>query len=187
MPQIRLATEADLQAINDIYNYYVVNSTCTYQEDPEPMGSRKKWFAGHAAAADDFVSADKAQTAHGKFPITVASIDAQIVGWGSLSAYHRRSAYRHTVENAVYVHQDFHRRGVGSMILRDLIDRAREAGHHAIIALIDAEQVGSIALHKNLGFQPAGHLKEVGRKFDRWLDVIYMQLLLNDATNVQKA
>jgi phosphinothricin acetyltransferase len=183
IPQLRLATEADLPAINDIYNYYVLNSTCTYQEDPEPIESRKKWFGDHVAGAND------PETAPAKFPVTVAQIESQIVGWAALSPYHKRSAYRHTVENAVYVHHDFHRQGIGSMLLQDLIDRARGACHHAIIALIDAEQTGSIALHKNLGFQPAGHLKEVGRKFDKWLDVIYMQLLLNeqkDATNAQK-
>jgi L-amino acid N-acyltransferase len=159
---IRLANSADLAAINEIYNYYVLNSTCTYQETLEPMEGRRGWFEKHGD----------------RHPITVAEIDGRIVGWGSLSAYHARSAYRNTVENSVYVHHEFHRRGVGGAILGDLIARAKSIGHHAIIAGIDAEQGASVALHRKFGFEHVGHLKQVGFKFGRWLDVIYMELLL---------
>jgi phosphinothricin acetyltransferase len=100
------------------------------------------------------------------------------VGWGSLSAYHTRSAYRRTVENSVYVHHEHHRRGIGSRLLQELIDRARTIGHKAIIAGIDADQAGSVALHDRFQFQKVGHLKHVGFKFGRWLDVVYMELLL---------
>ncbi|WP_428939041.1 N-acetyltransferase family protein [Fontivita pretiosa] len=159
---IRLATPADLQAINDIYNHYVLCSTCTYQEQPEPIESRREWFARHDM----------------QHPVTVAEIDAQIVGWGALSAFHARSAYRFTVENSVYVHHEHHGRGIGSAILKDLIDRARVLGHRAIIAAIDADQAISIAMHSRMGFEQVGRLKSVGLKFGRWLDVIYMELLL---------
>ena len=159
---IRLANSADLVAINDIYNHFVLHSTCTYQEMPEPMEGRKSWFEKHGA----------------RHPVTVAEIDGQIVGWGSLSAYHARSAYRNTVENSVYVHHEFHRRGIGGVILADLIERARAIGHRAIIAGIDADQAASVALHRKFGFEEVGHLKQVGFKFERWLDVIYMELLL---------
>jgi phosphinothricin acetyltransferase len=97
---------------------------------------------------------------------------------GALSPYHRRSAYRHTVEGSVYVHPDFLRRGIGSTILADLIERAREIGHHTILGVIDADQGPSIALHERFGFRPASHLREVGHKFGRWLDVVHMQLIL---------
>jgi len=159
---IRLATPADLQAINEIYNHYVLCSTCTYQEQPEPIESRREWFARH----------DR------QHPVTVAEIAGQVVGWGALSAFHARSAYRFTVENSVYVHHQHHGRGIGSAILKDLIDRARALGHRAIIAAIDADQALSIALHSRLGFEQVGRLKSVGLKFGRWLDVIYMELLL---------
>jgi carbon storage regulator CsrA len=158
--KIHLATELDLPTINEIYNHYVHGSTCTYQETSEPIEGRQEWYAKHGL----------------KHPVTVALLDRQIVGWGSLSPYHARSAYRYTVENSLYVHHEFHGRGIGSIILRDLIDRARAIGHRAIIAGIDAEQSGSVALHEKFGFQNAGHLKKVGFKFGRWLDVIYMQL-----------
>lgn len=159
---IRLAGASDLAAINDIYNHYVLHSTCSYQESPEPIEGREQWFGKHGPA----------------HPVTVAELDGRVVGWGSLSAYHARPAYRHTVENSVYVHHEFHRRGIGSMILADLIERARAIGLRAIIAGIDAEQQASVALHVKFGFETVGHLKEIGFKFGRWLDVIYMELLL---------
>ena len=159
---VRPATEADVAAINDIYNHYVRNSTCTYQEEPELLSARRRWFANHGEG----------------HPVTVAQVAEQVVGWGSLSPYHARSAYRHTVENSVYVHPQHHRRGIGSALLGDLIVRARTLGHRAIIAAIDAEQAPSIALHAKWGFQKVGQLSQVGFKCGRWLDVIYMELLL---------
>jgi phosphinothricin acetyltransferase len=159
---IRPAVRSDLKIINDIYNYYVLNSTCTYQEEPEPFKGRQNWFAHHGP----------------KHPITVAVENKKVVGWGSLSAYHARSAYRRTVENSVYVHYEHHRRGIGSLLLEDLIVRAHKAGHRVIIAAIDADQPASIALHSKFNFKKVGNFKQVGFKFGRWLDVAYMELLL---------
>ncbi|HZL78662.1 MAG TPA: GNAT family N-acetyltransferase [Candidatus Limnocylindrales bacterium] len=159
---IRPATEADLEAVNEIYNYYVLHSTCTYQEEPEPMAGRLQWFRHHGE----------------KHPVIVAVLGKEIVGWGSLSAYHPRSAYRHTVENFVYVHHQHHRRGIGSLVLQDLIQQASRLKHRAIIAGIDATQMASVALHTKFGFEKVGHLKRVGFKFNRWLDVVYMELIL---------
>lgn len=162
--RIRPAVKRDLKAINDIYNHYVLNSTCTYQEEPEPMAARRAWFAHHGK----------------KHPLIVAVADGRVVGWGSLSAYHARSAYRHTVENSVYVHHEHHRCGIGSLLLEELIVRARKLDHRAIIAGIDGSQTASVALHAKFGFEKVGHLKDVGFKFGRWLDVIYMELRLAD-------
>lgn len=164
---IRPATEADLAAINDIYNHYVLQSTCTYQEEIEPIEGRRDWFRRHGK----------------EHPVIVADMGNQIVGWGSLSPYHKRSAYRRTVENSVYVHQEFHRRGIGSLLLKELIVRARDIGHRAIIAAIDGEQPASVALHAAFRFQHVGRLQQVGFKFGRWLDVVYMELLLEDSPN----
>ena len=158
---IHAATPADLGAINDIYNHYVLHSTCTYQEEPELPESRRQWFQHHGE----------------RHPVIVAEVDGQVAGWGSLSPYHARSAYRHTVENSVYVHHQLHRRGIGSLLLQELITRARALGYCAIIAGIDADQPGSVALHAKFRFEEVGRLKQVGFKFGRWLDVIYMELL----------
>jgi len=162
---IRPAAEPDLAAINDIYNHYVQHSTCTWQEEPETLEGRRSWFRHHDV----------------NHPVTVAELDGRIVGWGSLSIYRTRSAYRNTVEDSVYVHHEHHRRGVGSALLEDLVTRARVLGRRAIIAVIDGEQPASIALHAKFGFQKAGHLKQVGFKLDRWLDVIHMELLVQAA------
>jgi phosphinothricin acetyltransferase len=162
-PTIRPATPDDLVAINDIYNHYVLHSTCTYQTEAETIEARRAWFAGHGE----------------KHPITVAtSATGEIIGWGSLSAFHKRAAYTRSVENSVYVHPGHHRRGVGRALLADLIDRAAAAGHHTIIAGIDAEQAASVALHAAAGFTKVALLHEVGHKFGRWLHVIYMQRML---------
>ncbi len=159
---IRLARVGDLAPINDIYNYYVRHSTCTYQETPEPMELRQAWFERHGA----------------RHPITVCEVDGQVVGWGALSPFHARSAYRFTVENSVYVDHAHHRQGIGDALLTDLIARARALGHRAIIAGIDADQEASLAIHLTHGFVRAAHLREVGYKFERWLDVVYLQLLV---------
>lgn len=159
---IRLAAASDLAAINEIYNHYVHTSTCTYQKDPSSAQERAEWFAGHDAL----------------HPITVAEQDGEIVGWGALSAFRGRWGYRHTVENSVYVSAHQHRRGIGGTLLGDLIDRARALGHHTIVAGISADQHGSVALHKRFGFIEVGHLREVGHKFDEWLDVVFLQRML---------
>jgi len=159
---IRLATSADLSAINEIYNYYVPRSTCTYQTEPATERERSQWFVAHGP----------------KHPVTVAVRDGEIVGWGSLSRFHPRAAYGLTVENSVYVRHDRQRQGLGKLLLQDLIDRARALGHHTIIAGIDTEQLASVALHEKFNFRKVAHLREVGFKFDRWLDVVYLQLML---------
>ena len=161
-PTIRLATAADLLAINAIYNHYVLHSTCTYQTEPSTLAEREAWFAARGLA----------------HPITVAELNKEIVGWGSLSKFRDRAAYDRTVENAVYVRTDLHRRGIGSALLADLVNRATDLKHHVIMAVIDADQAGSISLHTRQGFEEVGRLKEVGRKFDRWLDAVYMQRTL---------
>lgn len=164
IPSIRAARVKDLEAINAMYNYYVLRSTCTYQEKPETRVARRAWFERHGA----------------QHPVIVAECDGQVAGWGSLSPYHARSAFRHTVENSVYVAQGFHGRGIGSALLRELIACARALGYRAIIAGIDAGQAASVALHAKFGFKEVGRFRQVGRKFSRWLDVIYMELLLSE-------
>ena len=161
-PTIRLAAPADLGAINAIYNHCVIHSTCTYQTEPSTAAERAQWFALHGA----------------NHPVTVLECDGMIAGWGSLSKFHPRAAYGRTVENSVYVRDDCRRRGYGSLLLGDLIQRAQTLGHHSIVALISADQTGSVELHRRFRFVEAALLKEVGFKFERWLDVIYMQLML---------
>jgi phosphinothricin acetyltransferase len=162
--QIRLASASDLGAINAIYNHYVVHSTCTYQTEPSTELERSDWFAQHGP----------------KHPVIVAVSpgEGSVVGWGSLNRFHPRQAYGRTVEDSVYVHPNHQRRGLGRAILTDLIQRADALGHHTVLGGISADQEASIALHAALGFEKVSHLREVGFKFDRWLDVIWMQRML---------
>src|SRR3982751_412864 len=102
---IRPARAADLPAINAIYNHYVLQSTCTYQEEPSTAEERAAWLAAHGA----------------ELPVTVAEGEGEGVAWGLLVRFHARSAYRRAVENSVYVRHDLHRRGVGRVLLADLI------------------------------------------------------------------
>lgn len=161
-PIIRLAMIEDLPAINAIYNHYVLTSTCTYDYEPETLEGRRAWFDSHGP----------------EHPVTVAEVDGQVAGWGSLSPFRSRRGYLRTVENSIYIRHDMHRRGLGRAILIDLMARARAAGHHAFLACISGEQTASIRLHEVQGFERVACLKEVGFKFDQWLDVVYLQLIL---------
>jgi L-amino acid N-acyltransferase len=159
---IRPAEPADLAGIRAIYNYYVEHSTCTYQLEPETHAEREAWLAAHGPA----------------HPVLVAELAGDIVGWGALSPYHSRCGYRLTVEDSVYVRHDRHRRGIGRSLLAELIEQARVLGHHTVIAGVSADQPASLALHQQFGFIQVARLREVGYKFGRWLDVIYLQLML---------
>lgn len=159
---LRPATVADLAAINAIYNHYVVHSTCTYQTEPSTAEERANWFNLHDVP----------------HPIIVAEEAGEVIGWGALNQFHPRQAYGRTVEDSVYVRHDQHRRGVGRTILKELVRLAIERGYHTILGGISADQEASIALHASLGFEKVSHLREVGYKFDRWLDVIWMQKMI---------
>jgi L-amino acid N-acyltransferase len=160
---LRDASVADLPAISEIYNYYVLHSTCTYQLDPETLADRQAWFDDHSPD---------------KHPVVVAEVDGQVVGWGSLSKFHARAGYAPTAEASVYIAHAFHRRGLGRTILQRLIERARIAQFHSLIGGASADQAASLALQASLGFTRVAHFKEVGQKFGQRLDVVYMQLML---------
>jgi len=165
---IRRAAAADLPAIGDIYNYFVATSSCTFDTEPRPADGWHEWLKEH----DD------------RTPAIVAIEAGRVVGWGSLSRWNNRCAYRFSVEDSVYVHKDAHGRGIGRCVLTELLRVARQHGHHNVIAQIAGDQPISEALHVALGFRKAGCLEKIGHKFDRWIDVGIWQLRLaqgNDA------
>lgn len=161
--KVRRASPADCARISEIYNYYVLNSTCTFAVEPEPLEERVQWFDEHEREG---------------LPVIVAEADGKVAGWGSLSYYHRRCAYRLTLEPSVYVDHQYVRRGLGRALTQHLIDLARERGDHVLVGLACSENAGSIAMTEASGFQKIGVLREVGRKFDRWLDVTILQMVL---------
>ncbi len=161
-PIIRPATLEDIDSINGIYNYYVLNSTCTFQSEPETQENRREWLESHGT----------------RYPVLVAEIDGEIAGWGSLSKYHPRSSAWHTVEDSVYVRQDMRGKGIGKALLSELISRAGMLGYHSIVAGIASDQPASISLHQKFGFEEVAHLREIGHKKDVWIDVKLLQLML---------
>jgi phosphinothricin acetyltransferase len=161
---VREATRDDLAGILAIYNEAVLNTTATYDYEPRTMEQRLAWFEDHQKQ---------------DYPVFVAqSEEGQIVGWSALNPFHARPGYRFTTENSVYVAANQRGRGIGKLLMPPLIAGAQQRGLHAIIAGIDAENEVSIRLHTSFGFVRVAHLRQVGHKFGRWLDLIYMELLL---------
>ncbi len=161
---IRPASRNDLPAILEIYNEAVLNTTATYDYDPRTLEHRVAWFEDHEKH---------------DYPVFVAVVeDDRIAGWSSLNRYHDRNGYQFTTENSVYVAADQRGKGVGTLLMPPLIQAARERGLHAILAGIDAQNEASIRLHVNFGFEKVAHFRQVGFKFGRWLDVVYMERLL---------
>ncbi len=159
---IRPASLDDCAAINEIYNHYVLHDTCTYQTEPDTLTERYAWFERHG----------------GQHPILVAEERGEVLAWGALSAFHPRVGYRFSVEDSVYVRHDRQHRGLGKALLGELLAAARRHGHHTVIALISADKPHSLALHQSFGFELAGLLRQAGYKFETWLDVAYLQLML---------
>lgn len=162
---IRLATDTDLETVRTIYNHYIHTSTCTYQIEAESAEERAAWFR------------DRNPQLH---PVTVAEADGEVIAWAALSPWKSRCGYALSAEASVYVHHEQQRRGLGRALLLDLIARGRAAGLHVIIGGTSSDQAASLALQQALGFEIVGTFREVGRKFDRWLDVTYTQLLLKE-------
>ncbi|MBY0229185.1 MAG: GNAT family N-acetyltransferase [Gemmataceae bacterium] len=160
---IRPATAADLGAIRAIYNHYVLSSTCTYALEPETEEERAAWLAAGSE----------------RHPRLVAEVAGEVVGWAALSPWKTREGYAFTAEASVYVKEGFHRQGLGRALILALVEKGRAAGLHSFIGGACATQAASLALQESLGFVPVAHLREVGRKFGKWLDVKYMQLMLS--------
>lgn len=159
---IRLATPDDAGIVNDIQNHYVLTSTATFHTEPVTLEERLAWLENRASA----------------HPVTVAQAEGRVVGWGALEVFRGRGAYRHTAEFSVYVHHEWHRRGIGRAIVADLVTRARVLQYHALVGGCCSESTAVIALLEALGFDRVAHFREVGRKFDRWLDVVFLERLL---------
>jgi len=164
MTSIRDAIPADAAAILPIHNHAVLSTTAVWNEGESDLAGREAWLAARAA---------------GGFPVLVAEIDGAIAGYASFGDFRAWDGYRFTVEHSVYVDPARHRSGVGRALLEALIERARAMGKHAMIAGIEAGNQGSIALHRSLGFEEVGRLPQVGTKFGRWLDLVFLQLTLD--------
>ncbi len=164
LAEVRPATEADLEAINAIYNHEVLHGTATWDIEPWSLAQRRAWFAEH----DDST------------PLMVAEVGGQVAGFAYLSWYRPKAGYRFTREDTLYVAPAYQRRGIGRQLLGRLVEEARRLRMRTLVAVIDGDNEASIALHARFGFAQAGRLPQLGRKFDRWLDVVTMVLLLEE-------
>ncbi len=160
---IRPAKTTDARAVNDIYNHYVGCSTATFDTEEMTLGRRVAWLAEHT----------------GPHPALVAENTAgAVVAWGSLSRWGQRAAYSHSVEISIYVAAEHTGRGAGPALSEALLGEAKRLGHHAVISQIVHENEASMKMASRQGFERVGTLKEVGRKFDRWLDVVLMEYVI---------
>ena len=170
--QIRDASFTDIDGIVTIYNHAVSHTTAIWNEATATAADRADWLAARRQSG---------------YPVLVA-VDAndQVLGYASFGDWRAWDGYRHTVENSVYVRNDRQGEGIGKALLAELIDRARILGKHVMVAGIESSNTGSIELHRRFGFEPVGHLKQVGTKFDRWLDLVFLQLTLDDRPVIER-
>ena len=160
---IRNATEADLPVILAITNDAILHTTSSWNVKPTTLEARRQWLAERQAAG---------------LPVLVSVIDGAVAGFGSYGSFRAWDGYALTVEHSIYVDGAFRRQGAGRALLAALIDYATEAGMHVMMGVISADNEVSIRLHAQFGFDVVGRLPEVGRKFDRWLDLVLMQKML---------
>jgi L-amino acid N-acyltransferase len=163
MITIRFAREADLPGILAIYNEVILHTTAVYTYEPQTPEMRKAWY-------DDKMKAG--------YPVFVAEEEGHVIGLSSYGPFRAWPAYKYTVENSVYVSESSRGKGVARLLMQPLIDAARSKGYHAIIAGIDASNDASLRLHESFGFGEVAHFRQVGYKFGRWLDLKFLELLL---------
>jgi len=160
---IRDATLEDAGDILAIYNFAAINTTAVWTDGPTDLDARRDWMTGRRQAG---------------YPVLVAMKGRDVVGFASFGDFRPFPGYRHTVENSVYVDERHHRAGIGRSLVAALIERATALNKHAMIAGIEAGNAGSIGLHASLGFIEVARMPEVGCKFGRWLDLVFMQKTL---------
>jgi phosphinothricin acetyltransferase len=153
----------DTQAILDIINYNILNSTALYDYNIRSYEQQKGILE---------------EKINKKFPVIVAVEEGKVVGFGMYSEFRFREAYKYTVEHSVYVDNSHHGQGIGKLLLYELIQLAKQQNLHTMIAVIDAENQSSVEFHEKFGFKTVGIIKESGYKFDRWLHSVFMQLIL---------
>jgi L-amino acid N-acyltransferase YncA len=159
---LRAGRESDAAGIAAILNHYIEHTTATFFTEPVTPEDRYEWITRRRP----------------EHTLWVADLHGQPIGWAALADHKPRGGYRHTVENSIYLHPAHVGRGLGRRLLDQVLEDARRAGFHLVVAGACSESVASIALHESAGYERAGHFRQIGRKFDRWLDVIYLQKLL---------
>ncbi|MDO8837930.1 MAG: N-acetyltransferase family protein [Parvibaculum sp.] len=158
---VRPATEVDLPGILAIYNDAIANTTAIWNETPVDLENRRSWLRERQARG---------------FPVLAAINESgAVAGYATFGDFRPFQGYRFTVENSVYVRSDLRGLGIAGMLMPPLIEAAASLRMHAMVAGIEAGNLASIRLHERFGFREVARMPEVGRKFDRWLDLVLMQ------------
>ncbi len=161
--QIRKAGLKDIVGITAIYNYSIINTVATFDLEPKSIEDRMNWFAEH----------------NDKYPVYVAEKDGKVIGWAALTKLYEKQAYEQSVELTVYVDHKYRRQGVGKYLMEELIRHAKKRGDlHSIISKITQSNDASIELHKKIGFECIGTMKEIGFKFGHYIDVHFFQYMI---------
>lgn len=168
MISIRPAEEKDIPEILEIYNYAILHTTSVYSYKPHTMEMREKWFAEKKAA---------------NHPVFVAMSNEKVAGFVAYGPFRAWPAYKYTVEQSLHVQKDYWRQGIAKMLTTKIIEAARQNGVHSIVGGIDASNIASIKLVEQFNFKEVGHFKEVGYKFNKWLDLKFYQLVLETPEN----
>ena len=165
--EVRDARVDDLPGILDIFNEVIANSTAVWFDTPDDLEGRRRWFSARRLRG---------------FPVLVAVESGSVLGYCTFGEFRAWHGYRHTVEHSVYVRADRRRSGLGRMLLSALMERAAASHAHAMIGAIEAGNHASLGLHAGLGFKEVARMPEVGCKFGRWLDLVFVQRLLDSRT-----
>jgi L-amino acid N-acyltransferase len=163
MPEIRPAQINDLSAIQALYNDAILNSTAVYEYEVFDEAYMLNWWK---------------LKQEGNWPVIVVEVNGQFAGFGTFGKFRDRSAYSSCVEHSLYVHSKFQSNGLGKLLLNALIEMARREGKHSLVGGIDASNDISLKLHRDMGFVEVGRMPEVAYKFDRWLELVFMQYIL---------
>ena len=168
---IRNAQVTDMPAVLQIHNHAIATSTALWTDTQVDLAERELWFNERTAAG---------------YPIIVAvDENDEVLGYASYGQWRAKEGYRQSVEHSVYVRDGQQGKGLGKSLLQALIEIARQRDVHVMVAGIEAENLASIALHQKFGFQHVGTFTEVGQKFGRWLDISFLQLILDDRKTPQ--
>jgi phosphinothricin acetyltransferase len=159
---LRPVNTGDARAIRDLYNYYILNTAVTFEEEAVSPGEME----------------ERIRTVSSRYPWLVWEEDGELTGYAYAREYHERSAYRFTAEDSIYIKSGFEGRGIGKALLAALLEKLRTMDLHALMGIITIPNERSVALHEKFGFKKMGLFSEVGNKFGQWRDVGYWELFL---------
>jgi len=170
MTEFRPATPADLAAITEIYNEAILHTVATMDTEPQTLDDRRRWLTRH----DD------------NHPVLVAAKNGTVVGWASLNEWSDRPGYAVTAEVSLFIHPDHRGRGIGKQLLHEVLEAGRRTTLRSLVARIADENIVSLNLFRAVGFEDVGLMREVGKKFDRLIDIWVLQHLLGDRDGIQE-